>query len=93
MIPPKKSASHGAYARAGKHGIIPSQPMITREAAEIVTDVFKNRWRTLMSVDDLIGDVVALCEDLDVADSTYFFFSSDQFLDSPTKVYSSIFLK
>ena len=76
---PRENPAWNATARArkGKHGIIPSQPMITREAAEVVTDVFKNRWRTLMSVDDLIGDVVTLCENLGVSDNTYFFFSSD----------------
>jgi N-acetylglucosamine-6-sulfatase len=76
---PRNNPAWNATAedRKGKHGIIPSQPMITHQAAQIITDVFKNRWRTLMSVDDLIGDVVTLCEDLGVAENTYFFFSSD----------------
>jgi len=39
--------------------------------------VFKNRWRTLLSVDDLIAEVIAECERLGVADQTYFVFSSD----------------
>lgn len=43
----------------------------------MVTDVFKNRWRTLMSVDDVIGDVIELCDSLGLKDSTYFFYSSD----------------
>jgi N-acetylglucosamine-6-sulfatase len=51
--------------------------MITAEASKIITGVFKNRWRTLMSVDDIISDVVALIDDLGLADSTYFFYSSD----------------
>jgi N-acetylglucosamine-6-sulfatase len=66
-----------AELRAGKHGIIPNMPMLTQDAADVIQDVFKNRWRTLMSVDDLIHDVVSLCEDLGVAEHTYFFFSSD----------------
>jgi N-acetylglucosamine-6-sulfatase len=64
-------------ARADKHGNIPTQPMITEEAATVITGVFKNRWRTLMSVDDLIADVIALCDDLGVLDNTYLFYSSD----------------
>ena len=30
--------------------------------------------RTLMSVDDVIGDVIDLCEQLGVADNTYFLY-------------------
>ena len=39
-----------AASRAGKHGNIRSEPMLTEEAQRIITGVFKNRWRTLMSV-------------------------------------------
>ena len=66
-----------AEARRFHHGNIATEPMITETAAKIVTGVFKNRWRTLMSVDDLIGDVVEQCEALGIADNTYFFYSSD----------------
>lgn len=66
-----------AAARADKNGVIPRNAMITTEAAEVITAIFKNRWRTLMSVDDLIADVIGLCEELGVADNTYFFYSSD----------------
>jgi len=51
--------------------------MITDDAATVITDVFKNRWRTLLSVDDLIADVIALCDELGVSNNTYFFYSSD----------------
>ena len=51
--------------------------MLTEEAADVITGVFKNRWRTLMSVDDVIAAVIEECEDLGVADNTYFLFSSD----------------
>ncbi|CAE8613901.1 unnamed protein product [Polarella glacialis] len=66
-----------AESRQNHHGNIASQPMITEEAAEIVTGVFKNRWRTLMSVDDLIADVFSALETQGVLDNTYIFFSSD----------------
>jgi len=33
--------------------------MLSLAAGEVITDVFKNRWRTLMSVDDLITEVIA----------------------------------
>lgn len=66
-----------AAARADHHGNIATEQMITAEASAVITGVFKNRWRTLMSVDDLIGDVIGVCEELGVADNTYFFYSSD----------------
>lgn len=51
--------------------------MITKEASNVITGVFKNRWRTLMSVDDIIGDVIGLVDELGLLGSTYFFYSSD----------------
>eukprot|EP01052_Picozoa_sp_SAG31_P027718 SAG31_NODE_2617_length_5370_cov_10.481503_3_plen_64_part_00 len=51
--------------------------MISANEAVVITGVFKNRWRTLMSVDDVIGAVIGACEDLSVADNTYFFYTSD----------------
>jgi N-acetylglucosamine-6-sulfatase len=54
------------------HGNIATEPLITDAEAAVITGVFKDRWRTLMSVDDVIGDVIDLCEELKVADNTYF---------------------
>jgi N-acetylglucosamine-6-sulfatase len=51
--------------------------MMTTEEAAVVTGVYKNRWRTLMSVDDVIADVVATVEKLGLMDNTYFFYTSD----------------
>ncbi|KAL1520140.1 hypothetical protein AB1Y20_023612 [Prymnesium parvum] len=73
--PPNWNCS--AALRRGKHGNIATQPMITAEAARVVTGVFKNRWRTLLSVDDLIGHTLATVESLGLLDRTYFFFTSD----------------
>lgn len=66
-----------AESRAQHHGNIATQPMISEPCAEFVTQSFKDRWRTLMSVDDLIDEVVQLAEDLGITDNTYFMFSSD----------------
>ena len=66
-----------AEQRADHPSDIAAQPLITEKAAEMVSGIFKNRWRTLMSVDDVISAVVTECEDLGVADNTYFFFTSD----------------
>merc|ERR1711970_756998 len=52
-----------AESRKDHHGNIATQPMISEKCADYVTTSFKNRWRTLMSVDDVINDVVHLVED------------------------------
>lgn len=51
--------------------------MITDRASRIITGIWKNRWRTLMSVDDVISDVIATVDELGLSDSTYFFYSTD----------------
>ena len=43
----------------------------------MIGDVFRNRWRTLMSVDDLVAGLAATAERLGVLDETYFFYTSD----------------
>ena len=64
-------------SRAAHHGNIATNPLISDEAATVITDGFKNRWRTLMSVDDVIGAVIDECEALGVLNNTYFLYSSD----------------
>ena len=73
--PPNWNASF--ESRKNHHGNIATEPLITDAEAAVITGVFKDRWRTLMSVDDVIGDVIDLCEELKVADNTYFLYSSD----------------
>lgn len=69
---------NASYAsRKDHHGNIATQPMITDEAAEVITGIFKNRWRCLMSVDDVIADVIATVEDIGQLETTYFFYTSD----------------
>jgi hypothetical protein len=43
----------------------------------VITDIFKNRWRTLMSVDDVVAAVIDEVDALGLTDSTYFFYSSE----------------
>lgn len=66
-----------ADSRKDHHGNIATQPMISETCAEYVTESFKNRWRSLMAVDDVISDVVGLVEELGLMDNTYFLYSSD----------------
>ena len=64
-------------SRQDHHYTIRTEPLITEGAAENITQVFKDRWRTLMSVDDLIYDTINLIDELGLTDNTYFFYSSD----------------
>ena len=64
-------------SRADHHGNIASEPLLSEAAADMITSIFKNRWRTLMSVDDVIEAVVGAVTELGQAERTYFFFSSD----------------
>jgi arylsulfatase A-like enzyme len=64
-------------SRRDHPGNIPNEPLITEQASRVITGVWRNRWRTLMSVDDLISDVVQTVDELGLSDSTYFFYSTD----------------
>lgn len=66
-----------AASRRWHHGNIASEPMITDEAAKLIRGVFRNRWRTLMSVDDLVAEVAAAVKEAGLLESTYFLYSSD----------------
>ena len=66
-----------AEARKDHHGNIATQPMLSAQVAVVISDIFKNRWRTLMSVDDAIAGVIGAVEELGLAENTYFFYSSD----------------
>lgn len=64
-------------SRKDHHGNIATTPLITEQAADVISAIFRNRWRTLMSVDDVIADVIRSVDELGLLDSTYFFYSSD----------------
>ena len=64
-------------ARANHHGNVATNKMITPKCADYVTTSFKNRWRSLMSVDDIIESLVEFVENKGIADNTYFLYSSD----------------
>ena len=59
------------------HWCVAQQPPITSVQAQGIDALFRDRWRTLMSVDDLVEAMVQAVTDLGIQDHTYFFFSSD----------------
>ena len=60
------------------HWLVSHQLPITDAQAAQTDDVFRNRWRSLLSVDDGVAGMVAAVEDLGLENQTYFFLTSDQ---------------
>jgi len=61
-----------------KHWLMETNPkVLSTENIEAVDEVFRNRWRTLLSVDDLIEKVVHALKMYDLLDNTYILFTSD----------------
>lgn len=59
------------------HPTIATRQPITAEEQTCIDADFKDRWRTLMSVDDIVAAVIELAERTAIIDSIYFVFTSD----------------
>eukprot|EP01062_Namystynia_karyoxenos_P013945 TRINITY_DN15006_c0_g1_i1.p1 TRINITY_DN15006_c0_g1~~TRINITY_DN15006_c0_g1_i1.p1 ORF type:complete len:577 (+),score=144.50 TRINITY_DN15006_c0_g1_i1:70-1731(+) len=75
--PRPESWNSSAESRKKHHRIVAVAPMINPGEAEQITLSFKDRWRTLMSVDDVVGEVLQAVTDLQAMKHTYFISSSD----------------
>ncbi|XP_064600042.1 N-acetylglucosamine-6-sulfatase-like isoform X2 [Liolophura sinensis] len=61
-----------------KHWLIRAARNPMSESSVNITDcAFRNRWRTLLSVDDMVEDVVNTLQQKGLLDNTYIFFTSD----------------
>ncbi|XP_070558489.1 N-acetylglucosamine-6-sulfatase-like isoform X2 [Ptychodera flava] len=76
----KKAPRTPSYNKHGsdKHWLVRSQktPMLNVSVQD-TDDIFRKRWRTLLSVDDLVEGVVNTLQDKKLLDNTYIVFSSD----------------
>jgi len=61
---------------SGHHWLIAQQPISEHEGQQI-DELFRNRWRTLLSIDDAIDAMVDTLEELGISDKTYIFITSD----------------
>jgi N-acetylglucosamine-6-sulfatase len=61
----------------GKHWVIADQEPITDVLEAGIDDIFRRRHRALLSVDDIVREVVALLEGAGRLDNTYFIYTSD----------------
>ena len=62
---------------ADHHHLIANQDIITPEQGQFIDGLFRDRWRTLLSVDDAVAGVVAAVRSLGAFDNTYFLVTSD----------------
>uniref|UniRef100_A0A8C5GWH1 N-acetylglucosamine-6-sulfatase n=1 Tax=Gouania willdenowi TaxID=441366 RepID=A0A8C5GWH1_GOUWI len=61
-----------------KHWLIrQAKTPMTNSSVQFLDDAFRNRWRTLLSVDDLVEKIVKRLEVRGELDNTYVFFTSD----------------
>ncbi len=62
----------------GHHWMIATQPPISDTLAVTIDGYFADRWRCLLSVDEIVGEVVDLLTSLDRINDTYILFTSDR---------------
>ncbi|PIK38994.1 putative N-acetylglucosamine-6-sulfatase-like, partial [Apostichopus japonicus] len=61
-----------------KHWLIQQAPHpMSNDSMDYVDDAFRKRWRTLLSVDDMVSDLITTLENLTLLNSTFIFFASD----------------
>ena len=74
--PPSYNLSRSVLSE--HHPTISCRPAFGNQTEACIDRNFKDRWRTLLSVDDVISEVFVLTESLGVAAETYYIYSSDQ---------------
>ncbi|XP_067934704.1 N-acetylglucosamine-6-sulfatase-like [Watersipora subatra] len=63
---------------ADKHWLIrQTKSPMSNESLIYLDETFRNRWRTLLSVDDMIEDIVTLLDKRQLLNNTYIIFASD----------------
>ena len=68
--------SYNAYNK-GKHAMIANNPELTEYAGTLIDQLWRDRLKTLLSVDDIIGELYTFLEENKLLNNTYLYFSSD----------------
>ena len=64
--------------KAQKHWFLRTNPKpLSKDILDKVDEVFRNRWRTLLSVDDMVDTVMKQLERMDLLRNTFVIFTSD----------------
>lgn len=60
-----------------KHWLLRQTHYLNSDVVHFVDNVFRNRWRTLLTVDDMVEEIVNVLDKKNILNDTYIFFSSD----------------
>jgi len=60
-----------------KHWFTRQGSSLSEPALAEVDEIFRNRWRTLLSVDDMVESLINRLEEEEMLDNTYFIYTSD----------------
>jgi hypothetical protein len=71
------STGHNNNSNDYHHWLVRNQPPLSDLEAAMVDDLYVSRLKTLLSIDDLVEDLVEELETLGVLDNTYIVFTSD----------------
>ncbi|XP_064385928.1 N-acetylglucosamine-6-sulfatase-like [Halichondria panicea] len=72
-----RTASYGQHGK-NKHWIISEgTPSLTSNGAQLIDNLYQDRKETLLSVDDLVKEVVSTLESEGILDNTFIFYNSD----------------
>lgn len=64
--------------REDKHWLLRHAPeFLSDDLVDYIDETFRNRWRTLLSVDDMVEKIVETLQEKNVLDNTYIIFTSD----------------
>jgi len=69
--------AHYNYSAQDHHWLVRSQQPLTEVEAEHIDDLYVSRLKTMISVDDIVEELIAKLRDLRVLDHTYILFTSD----------------
>lgn len=73
-----RRAWNRSFTQRSKHGsVVPRAQALSPQAVRLVDGVWRNRWRALRAVDDLVEALVETVDAHGQLDETYFFFTSD----------------
>lgn len=65
------------YSALDHHYVIRQQPPLTNKEGEGSDELFRNRWRSLLSVDDITRKIVPLLDKYQQLENTYIIWTSD----------------
>ncbi|CAK9295543.1 unnamed protein product [Gordionus sp. m RMFG-2023] len=75
---PKFASFNNITTNPRKHWIVrQAMNILSNKTVVLIDEIFRKRWRTLLTVDNIFSAVVKACNESDILDSTYFIFTSD----------------